>query len=372
MVGNRFRVAACGLLIWGAAAQASAQRGQQASLGGTITDATGAVLSGVQLTVRSPQLIGGPQTVESDASGIYRFRSLLPGSYDLKATHSGFEGFDRSGIELPVGVGVTVDLRLRLTAVEARVDVAGVVPAIDVQSAASPATIPLPLLENLPMPLSRSIVEIADLAPGVNRGVAFGGPALVMPFSVDGTGNSDPLIGAPAMNPSINWLDSMQIVAVGARAEYGENTNARINVVTRSGSNRLSGLGEYWWTLSRWTTWGDELYDYWNLAGQAGGPLLPDRVWFFTGVDYFRNTYRPFTFQGQRAPGEPSVEAHQPKLLLKLSAAPAGRMRLEGFVERHDGRVYNANAGPSVTPEAVSNTRNPERLYNLPVHLETE
>ena len=77
MGGNRFRVAASALLIGVGASQAGAQRGQQASLGGTVTDETGAVLTGVQLTVRSPQLIGGPQTAESDASGVYRFRSLL-------------------------------------------------------------------------------------------------------------------------------------------------------------------------------------------------------------------------------------------------------------------------------------------------------
>jgi hypothetical protein len=365
MVAKLFRMGAAAVLIALAASDASAQRGQQASLGGTVTDATGAALAGVQLTIRSPQLIGGPLTAESDASGVYRFPSLLPGSYDLTAAHKDFETLSRSGIELPVGVGVTVDVRLPLTPVEARVDVKGVAPAIDVRSSASPATIARPFLENLPMPLNRSIVALADLAPGINRGVAFGGPALVMPFSVDGTANNDPMYGFPASSPSINWLDSMQIVSVGAPAEYGENTNARINVVSRSGSNRLSGLGEYWWTLSRWSAWGDELYDYWSIAGQAGGPIRRDRVWFFTGVDYFRNTYRPFSFQGPRAPGEPAVENHQPKLLLKLTAAPAPAMRLEGFVERHEVRSYNSNAGLGVTPDALSNTQNPEQLYNL-------
>ena len=66
-----------------------------------------------------------------------------------------------------------------------------------------------------------------------------------MPLSVDGTASNDPMIGFPAASPSINWLDTMQVVSVGAPAEYGENTNARINVVTRSGANRVSGLGEY-------------------------------------------------------------------------------------------------------------------------------
>jgi outer membrane receptor protein involved in Fe transport len=365
MVGNLGRAITVALFVWVTTSDAAAQRGQQAGLGGTVTDATGAVLAGVQLTITSPQLIGGPQTTESDATGVYRFPALLPGSYALTAAHPGFERLERSGIELPVGIAVTLDVRLRLTPVATRVDVEGVVPAIDVQSSSSPATIERALLENLPAPLSRSIVDVAELIPGITRGVGFGGPAFVMPISIDGTGSNDPQIGFPAALPSINWLDSMQAVSVAAPAEYGENTNARINVVTRSGANQLSGLGEYWWTLSRWTTWGDELYEWWNAAGQAGGPILRDRLWFFGGVDYFRNTYRPFRFTGPRPPGEPAVENHEPRLLLKLSAAPSAAMRLEGFIERHDGRSYNTNAGPAVSPEAVANSRNAERLYNL-------
>src|SRR5262245_66217883 len=125
MVAKLFRGGAVTLLIALAVSDASAQRGQQASLDGTVTDATGAALAGVQLTIRSPQLIGGPLTALSDASGVYRFPSLLPGSYDLTATRKDFEKLDRSGIELPVGIGVTVDVRLRLTRVETRVDVEG-------------------------------------------------------------------------------------------------------------------------------------------------------------------------------------------------------------------------------------------------------
>ena len=371
MAANAKRVVAGALLIVLVAANAAAQRGQEVGLGGTITDATGAVLAGVQVTVSSPQLIGGPQIAATDDRGLYRFPALLPGFYDLSASHPGFERGERLSIEIPVGLVLTVDLRLRLTAVESRVLVEGIPSGIDVQSSASPASISRALLENLPAPLtSRSIVDVAELLPGITRGVAFGGPALVMPLSVDGTASNDPMIGLPAASPSINWLDSMQVVSVGAPAEYGENTNARINVVTRSGANRVSGLGEYWWTLSRWTTWNDNLNQWWNVAGQAGGPIARDRIWFFGGVDYFRQTYRPFTFTGPRSADEPAVETHEPKLLLKLSAAPAPAMRLEGFIERHDGRSYNDNAGPSVTPEAVSNTRYPEGFVQPSLHLD--
>ena len=125
MAANAKRVAAGALLIVLAAANAAAQRGQEAGLGGTITDATGAVLAGVQVTVSSPQLIGGPQIAATDDRGLYRFPALLPGVYDLSASHPGFERVQRSSIEIPVGFVLTVDLRLRITPVESRVDCRG-------------------------------------------------------------------------------------------------------------------------------------------------------------------------------------------------------------------------------------------------------
>ena len=199
---------------------AAAQLGQDAGLTGTITDDTGAVLAGATLTTSSPQLIGGPRTTQSDASGIYRFPALPPGTYTVIAAHAGFEQAMLGGIELPVGLALTVDVRLRLTAIASRIDVEGVIPAIDVQSSSSPTRIDRAILENLPAPLGRSITDVAELAPGVTRGVAFGGPAFVMPVSADGTDLNDPVLGFPSPGPRINWTESIQIVSVGAPAEY--------------------------------------------------------------------------------------------------------------------------------------------------------
>ena len=109
------------------ASDASAQRGQSARLNGTVTDETGAVLAGVKLTASSPQLIGGPHLAESDETGIYRFPVLPPGTYVLAAAHPGFEQVSHRDIELPVGLALTVDVRLRLTSLSSRVDVEGVV-----------------------------------------------------------------------------------------------------------------------------------------------------------------------------------------------------------------------------------------------------
>jgi hypothetical protein len=370
------RVLAAVLLLTLAASEARAQRGQGAGLTGSITDETGGVLAGVTLTITSPQLIGGPRTTESDAVGIYRFSVLPQGSYALTATHLGFEQVTHRNIELPVGLALTVDIRLRLSPLESRVDLEGVIPTIDVQSSSSPARIDRAIVENLPAPLSQSIVDVAELAPGVTSGVAFGGPSFIMPVSTDGTVTTDPAIGFPAAGPRLNWAESIQVVSVAAPAEYGEYTSARINVVTRSGGNRYSGLGEYWTTGPRWTDSNRgslppgmfqplEILEWRNVAGQVGGPVIRNRLWFFAGWDYYQFAYRPPSFSGPRSPDEPAASTRESRVLGKLSAAPTDTMRLDGFVEHDGGRSFNDNVGLDVPPEAISSTRYPRRVYNL-------
>ena len=353
-----------------------AQRGQQASLTGQVTDDTGAVLPGARVTISSPQLIGGARSDVADERGTYRFAALMPGTYLVVATHEGFANTQRESVEVGVGMEATVDMRLPVAGTEVTVDVEGVVPAVDVRSASWPATLQRPFLDHAPVPLSRSVVDLVELAPGISRGVAWGGPAFVMKLSRDGTDSNDPAIGFPDAGPRVNWTDSIQVVSVGAPAEYGEFTNARINVVTRSGSNRYSGLGEFWATGPQWTQSNREglpqgafrpaeSLEWWNLSGQVGGPVLRDRAWFFGGADYFRQSYRSFGYTGPRPQDEPLYVQSEPRLLLKLSTAPASGLRVEGFVERLDGSTRNENAGPSVAPEARSSTQYPQAFYNL-------
>ncbi len=354
-----------------------AQRGQQASLAGTVTDDTGAVLPGARVTISSPELIGGARSLIADERGTYRFAALLPGTYLVVATHAGFATTQRANVEVGVGMEATVDLRLPVAGTEVIVTVDAVVPAVDVRSASWPATLSRPFLEHTPVsPLTRSVVDLVELAPGISRNVAWGGPAGVMKLSRDGTDSNDPSIGFPDAGPRVNWIDSIQVVSVGAPAEYGEFTNARINVVTRSGANRYSGLGEAWTTGPQWTQSNRgglpedtfrpaETLEWWNVTGQAGGPVARDRAWFFGGFDYFRQSYRAFGFTGPRSEDEPAFTQQEPRLLAKLSVAPTSALRIEGFVERLDGSSRNDNAGPSVAPEARSSSQYPQAFYNL-------
>jgi outer membrane receptor protein involved in Fe transport len=331
------------------------------------------------VTVASPQLIGGAQRTITDADGRYRFTSLLPGTYEVTAAHDGFKTLQRSGIDLPPGLGITVDLRLELAPVAETVTVSATAPAIDVHSSASP-TILGQQLQNLPLDHDFLVFRYIGLTPGVTS-ATFGVPGLVVPFSLDGTDATDPERGQPRGKPSGNWIDEVQVVSLGANAEYGEYGTARINAITRSGSNRFSGLGEYWFTRPNWT--GNNrgslpsnlaqafrpitIFGRWDASAQLGGPIVRDRLWFFGGLEYYKNEQRAASFvygNLPESPNEPHQVTREPKYLAKLTAAPTSRLRLEGYVEYDNSKSINSNAGPLVRPEALASGQAPEWIGN--------
>ena len=379
-LSSQFAIAA-GLLMAFLSSDAFAQNGQTASLAGTVKDASGAVLPEVTLTVSSPQLIGGPQQTQSDAEGRYRFASLLPGTYEITAALDRFKTLRQPGIELPPGLGLTLDFHLELAPVAEVVNVEAAAPAIDVHSSALPTLIGQRLLQNLPLDRPGDAYRgvYVNLAPGVTGQVAFGGAAYTNPFSLDGTDGNDPAFGFSGGSPNRNWIDEIQIVALGANAQYGEYTGARVNAITRSGSNRFSGLAEYWTTRSNWT--GNnrgslppdlarqfrpiEVLERWETSEQVGGPIVRDRLWFFSGFGYYKDAERPPSFGNlPKTPDEPRKVIRAPQMLVKLTGAPVSRLRLEGYIEYGNSKATNLNVGPFVRPEAAMSVDGRQRMDN--------
>ena len=354
-----------------------AQRGQDAGLVGTLRDPSGAVVTGATVTASSAQLIGGSQASTTDSQGLYRFPFLAPGQYDIVAEHAGFKSARRAGVTLLPGLTFTIDFNLDVAAVNETVLVEGPAPVVDVRSSASPVLIDRKLLENLP--LSRTVSESVNLVPGVVRDVAFGGSVKSNPFSMDGTSGNEPGWDTPIATPNLNWIEELQVVSLGADAQYGEYTGALANAITRSGSNRFSGLGDYWTTRPGWT--GNnrgsltsdlqelfrpiEIVQRWDSDFQLGGPLVRDRLWFFSGGEVYRNANRPVSFSGvPKTPNEPKYDATERKFITKLTSALSPAIRAEGYVEHDDLDVTGANAGPLVQPEALAISTRAETMWN--------
>lgn len=371
-------VVAAALLFCAALPARAGQRGQDASLIGRISDATGNPVAGASVAAASPQQIGGRQVAISDDEGRYRFALLSPGEYEIEATFAGFKPAVRTGVVLPPGYVITVDIQLVLASVAETVTVSGRSPVLDVKTTASTTLIERGLIDNLP--LDRNVTGYVNLAPGVTRDAAFGGTVFANPISLDGATGNEPGWGQPVTALTRNWIEEIQIVGPGAEAQYGEYTGTLLNAITRSGTNRFSGLGEYSGTRPQWT--GNnrgslteavaaqfrplEIVERWESTAQAGGPLVQDRLWWFAGIHRFRNDTRTAAFSTvPRTPGEPVSSITEQRSMAKLTGAPTAAVRLEGFFTHNGLDGHGLNAGPLVRPEATTTQERADAIWNL-------
>src|SRR3979411_2175488 len=107
----------------------------QASVTGTVRDASGAVLPGVTVEAASPALIEKDRSAVTDGSGQYRIENLRPGPYAVTFTIVGFSTVKRDGIELTGFFTAAVNVEMRVGAVEETITVTGETPIVDVQNA---------------------------------------------------------------------------------------------------------------------------------------------------------------------------------------------------------------------------------------------
>src|SRR5262245_51410431 len=328
---------ACALL--GSATPLLAQAVQTSALTGTVKDTTGAVLPGVTVSVSSPQQVGGVQTSVTDAQGTYRFPALRPGVYEMDTTLAGFKTVKRSDIVLALGTTTTIDVTLQVASVSETVQVTGESPVVGIKSSASNTQLTDEMLQNLPT--GRFQPDIINLTPGVNANVAFGATQSSNALLMDGVDVSDPEGGTPWSFFNYNWVEQVQIVSLGANAEYGEFTGVAANSIIRSGSNRFTGLVEYLTERKNWiadnttslspelqkTFTPREIKSWWDTTAQIGGPIVKDKVFFFSGFQYFNKQDRPAGYTGD------FTSEKDPRTMNKVTWAISPNVRAEGFVE---------------------------------------
>src|SRR5437879_9203953 len=106
------------------------------TIAGAAKDPSGAVLPGVTVEAASPALIERLRTAATDGTGLYRIVNLPPGLYTVTFTLPGFNQVRREAVEVAAGFNATIDVEMRVGAVEETVTVTGESPIVDLQSAA--------------------------------------------------------------------------------------------------------------------------------------------------------------------------------------------------------------------------------------------
>src|ERR1041384_1515315 len=137
----------------------------QATLTGTVKDASGAVLPGVTVEASSPALIEKTRTAVTDGSGQYRIIDLRPGTYSVTFTLTGFNTVKREGVELTGTFVASINAEMKVGGIQETITATGETPVVDVQNAKRELTMNQEVINTLPV--TRAAGALLNAVPGL-------------------------------------------------------------------------------------------------------------------------------------------------------------------------------------------------------------
>jgi hypothetical protein len=314
-VASPFAALAVALIVLLGATEAFAQQGAGV-LTGTVTDAQDRKpLADVVVTATSPDL-QGEQVVLTDASGLYRLPDLPSGMYSVRFEKDLYKAYARDGISLRADATLRVNAELLPTVIPGdEVPVIPKAPIIDEGNSGLTSTIGKDFMSRLPLSaptskggVTRDIESVAETVPGAKAdsfGVSVAGASSPEnKYMVDGLNVGNPGYGTIGTSLSTEFVKEVDVLTGGYMPEYGRTTGGTISAVTKSGSNDFHGGAFGYWapgalagtpatppsglnafTLTTPLAWQGD------VGADVGGPIIKDKLWFYTGVDVSSENY---------------------------------------------------------------------------------
>lgn len=272
---------------------------------GRIIDPSGAILSNAKITAINDATGVAHNTVSND-TGDYVFPDLPVGAYSLTFDLTGFKKIVRHGITLDVNQVITLNMTMQLGAAQEVVDVTSEAPLVETSSTQLGAVVNNRSVNELPLN-ARDTYQFLQLQPGVqsqlgSSGGTFygsddagavsvnGGRGRANNFSVNGGDANDQFVNLPTIQPTPDAIEEFRVISNTFDAEYGRNSGAVVNVVTKSGTNQWHGdVYEYF----RNTVLNAQGYfntvkpqeNQNQFGGTFGGPIIKDRSFFFVSYE---------------------------------------------------------------------------------------
>lgn len=234
-----------------------------ATLSGTVTDASGAVIPNAKIAIKNVAT-GVTRDIAADASGFYSAPNLLPGNYEITASSSGFATEVRTGVSLEVGAQQVLNITMRVGQVTEKVQVTGEAPAVQLATSSVSAVVNSTTVRELPLN-GRSWADLANLQPGVvaiqaqppvanslrgQRGFAAqisvaGARPTQNNYRLDGISINDYTNTAPGSllggDLGVDAIQEFSVLTSNYSAEYGRTSGGVVNAITRSGTNQFHG-----------------------------------------------------------------------------------------------------------------------------------
>jgi len=289
-----------------------------ATLTGTVTDASGAVVGTAQVSIKN-DATGEVRVVKVDTAGVYSAPNLLPGNYDVSAAATGFATTVQKGVTLTIGAQQLLNFRIQVGQVNEKVEVKDEAPPVQLTDSTISGVVEEHAVQQLPLN-GRDWTSLATLQPGVDSVGSVqantGGPdrarrgyGVQMTISgtrptqnnyrIDGISVNDYTNGGPgSVEGSTLGVDAVQefsVLTSNYSAEYGRTAGGVINALTKSGSNAFHGDVYEFLRNSAFDSknYFDQpgpipLFHRNQFGAAVGGPIKKDKTFFFADYEGLR------------------------------------------------------------------------------------
>ncbi len=294
---------------------------ERASIVGNVSDKSGAAMAGVEVKVTSVATNTG-QVLVTDASGAYSAVNLIPGTYTVQASKSGFRNIVFKDYALQVSQAARLDIVMEVGDVSQSVEVVGAAPLLQTENASVGQVISREAIQSLPLN-GRNFVQLAILAPGVtgldyaqpntiNSGrrpdeLRPGGTAIAANGArstsnqvlIDGIDNTEMISQTFIVRPAVEGIQEFKVLTNNAGAEYGRSAGAVVVITSKSGSNEFHG--------SLFHFLRNEAFDARNFFARTdapkppfklnqfglalGGPVKRNKTFFFADYEGYREIF---------------------------------------------------------------------------------
>lgn len=400
------RTVAFALLVVMALPASSAAQGL-GTIAGLVKDVSGAVLPGVSVEAASPALIEKVRTAVTNESGQYTIVSLPPGAYSVTFTLPGFSTTRREGVELLANFTAQVNAEMKVGGLTETIEVTAESPLVDVQSSAVARAVTKDVIKEIPT--GGTMYQLAAMMVGVtigggaavvDVGGASGSPVQAQLSShggapgdevqmVDGLKVGNMMSQSGRTNQTLSPLLFEQIdVQISGHGGDAPSIGVQSNLIPRTGGNdfhgtvlvngssgrlqsdnlttRLKALG-----LTDTT----RLKNVYDVNGGFGGPIVRDRLWFFstgryqTNTSYIAGLYFPADPKNWIRTEDKAQQGYDDQFLwdftTRLTAAMTSKMRLNGFIQVQNKWWPHWTINAAISPEAVGRVDWPGRLYQI-------
>lgn len=348
---------ACTLAL-GVPAHAAAQSPDDAAVSGVVLGEAGPLAHANVVLLLDARTI---RYATTDSTGTFRWERIAPDQdYTLSVRRLGYRMRTLYSFALRAGETRTVTVRLELRPVAlpgVSAEAAGV--KVDARSAAVATEIPQLAVQL--MPLAHDPKEAVRLTPGARPEQVWGGSNIqANNYQLDGLSANHPGIGGDLVQPSLNWIERIEVKGLGAGAEYGNFQGGVVNIVTRRGTNERqvsfrSSMESHALNASNLvsTEIGSEVESRYDLSGDVAGAIVRDRLFYFVAGDLIRRDARALNhfLTGGRYIGEPDAQ-RQTKVFGKLTWKPGSRDVVEGTAGRIDDHTERYGLTGYETPAA--------------------